>query len=206
MPEERIDPAGLKIHPLTPARWDDFEALFGSRGACAGCWCMYWRMSRSDFHLMSGEGNHTAMRALVESGETPGLLAYADGVSSTGDCPVGWVSLGPREDYPTLQRSRILRPVDDRPVWSLVCFFVDRQHRRQGVTGALIRAALAFAAEKGAGILEAYPVDPQGKPYADVFAYTGLASSFFAAGFVEVARNSPKRPILRYFLSQAAES
>lgn len=125
----------MRVLPLKSDRWGDFEELFGEKGACGGCWCMWWRIKRSEFELQKGEGNRTAMRALVDSGQVPGLLAYLDGR------PVGWCSVAPREAYPVLDRSRILKPVDDTPLWSVVCFFVARGHRRRGVSGALRDAA-----------------------------------------------------------------
>src|SRR5262245_14495751 len=127
--------AAPEVHPLTPDRWPDLEALFGERGACGGCWCMYWRLRRADFHAGKGQPNKDALRALVDAGPPPGLLAYVGGVA------VGWCAVGPRETYPGLARSRILRPVDERPVWSITCLFVDRAHRRRGLSARLLRAA-----------------------------------------------------------------
>jgi len=177
--------------PLTPERWPDFEALFGARGACAGCWCMYWRLSRSQLTAQAGDGNRLNMHALVHTGEEPGILAYA------GYQPVGWCAVGPRESFPTLGRSRILKPVDDQPVWSVVCFFVARLSRRQGLTVGLLKAAAEFAKKNGARIIEGYPVEPREGKAPDVFVFTGLARAFQQAGFVEVARRSETRPIMR---------
>jgi GNAT superfamily N-acetyltransferase len=185
---------GLTFHPVTPNRWADFERLFGPRGACGGCWCMWFRLKRSEFDAQKGEGNRQAMKAIVESGEVPGILAYA------GDEPVGWCSVGPREAFPVLERSRILKPVDEQPVWSVVCFFVAKTHRRQGLTERLLRAAIAYAGEHGARIVEGYPVDPVKPSVPDPFAYTGFISAFRKAGFVEVARRSETRPIMRYYI------
>lgn len=181
----------MEFHPLVPERWSDFEKLFGPRGACAGCWCMWWRLRRSDWNRGRGEGNRRAMRALVRSGNPPGILAYVDGV------PAGWCSIAPREEFATLERSRTLSRIDAEPVWSVVCFFVARPFRRKGLTVALLKAAAAFAGERGARIVEGYPVEPKKGTMPDAFAYTGLASAFEAAGFVEKARRSPTRPIMR---------
>ena len=182
---------GMKFHALTPGRWDDLAALFGPRGACGGCWCMWWRMTRSDFMKKKGEGNRKALKRIVKAGETPGILAYADGQ------PVGWCAVAPREAYPTLARSRVLMPVDERPVWSVTCFFVVKAFRRQGVTTRLLEAAAKFAKSRGARIIEGYPVESRKGRMPDVFAYTGLPSAFRQAGFAEVARRSPTRPIMR---------
>jgi GNAT superfamily N-acetyltransferase len=181
----------LEIHPLTPDRWGDFEDLFGQKGACGGCWCMWWRLERSEFEARKGEGNRTAMRGLVDSGHVPGLLAYLE------DRPVGWCSVAPRDDYPALDRSRILKPVDDQRVWSVVCFFVSRGHRRQGVSRALLEGAAAWVARHGGEVIEGYPVEPRKDRAPDVFVFTGLAAAFRSAGFEECARRSETRPIMR---------
>ena len=181
----------IEFHPLVPERWADFEKLFGPRGACAGCWCMWWRLRRSDWNKGRGDGNRKAMRELVRSGDSPGILAYADGV------PVGWCSVAPREEFATLERSRTLKRIDEEPVWSVVCFFIARPFRRKGLTVGLLKSAVAFAREKGARIVEGYPVAPRKGTMPDAFAYTGLVSAFEAAGFVEAARRSPTRPIMR---------
>ena len=185
---------GLEIHPLTPDRWQDLETLFGRRGACAGCWCMYWRLNRAKFSDMAGEGNRRAFQQIVDSGEVPGLVAYTEGK------PVGWISVEPRQVFPVLSRSRILKPVDEQPVWSIVCFFVARPYRRKGLTVHLLGEAVRYAAEHGAKIVEGYPVDTQTGQYPDTFAYIGTASAFRQAGFKEILRRSEKRPIMRYFI------
>jgi GNAT superfamily N-acetyltransferase len=181
----------LGFHPLTPDRWPDLEALFGERGACGGCWCMYWRLPRPEFNAQKGAGNRQAFQRLVGSGRMPGILAY------DGDVPVGWCAVEPREEYPRLARSRVLAPVDDTPVWSITCLFVRRDYRRRGVSVALLRAAVAHVKRQGGRVVEGYPVEPSGGHTADAFAYTGLASAFQQAGFAEVARGSPGRPIMR---------
>ena len=181
----------LEIHPATSDRWKDLEALFGERGACAGCWCMWWRLPRSQWTAGRGAGNRKALRRLVQRDPAPGLIAYA------GAEPVGWCALAPRADYTALQRSRVLKPVDDAPVWSVTCFFVRKDWRRRGLTRRLLAAAARFAREHGGRILEGYPTEPSQDAVADVFVFTGLASAFRAAGFEEVARRSAARPIMR---------
>ena len=193
MPARKSTPLRLTIEPVTPERWRDLETLFGERGACAGCWCMWWRLPRSKFVAQKGEGNHRALKRIVAGGEIPGLIAYHDGE------PIGWCALAPRSDYLRLAKSRILREVDEQPVWSITCFFVARPFRRRGVTKKLLEAAVAYAKKKGATILEGYSVDAKTKS-ADAFVYTGLASTFRAAGFEEVARRSPTRPVMRCYL------
>jgi GNAT superfamily N-acetyltransferase len=184
----------ITFHPLTPEHWSDFEKLFGPRGATAGCWCMYWRLTRSLFEEQQGELNRRNMKALVDSGIIPGILAYSD------DEPVGWCSIAPREEFSTLGRSRILKPVDEQPVWSVVCFFISRAYRRKGLTVKLLKAAIEYAGSNGARIIEGYPVEPKEGRAPDVFVYTGLSSAFKQVGFIEVLRRSETRPIMRYYL------
>lgn len=196
MSSETASLPALDFYPLTPERWDDLVALFGPRGACGGCWCLWWRLKHSQFEKQKGEENKRALKRIVDSGEVPGLLAYADGH------PVGWCSVAPREAFPRLGRSRILKRVDDRPVWSAVCFFVDKQFRRKGVAVRLLEAAVEHAKKHGAMVVEGYPVEPRKVSTPDAFAFTGLASAFRKAGFVEVLRRSDTRPIMRYHMAE----
>lgn len=184
----------LKVHPLTPERWGDLEQLFGPRGACGGCWCMLWRLLAAEFERGQGQGNKRALKKIVTSGGVPGLLAYRSSEV------IGWCSLGPREDFPRLGRSRILKRVDDEPVWSVTCLFIAKPYRRQGVSVELLQAAVAYAARQDTRILEGYPFEPKSEGLPGAFVWTGLASAYRDAGFVEVARRSPTRPIMRYFL------
>jgi len=131
------------------------------------------------------------MKKLVSSGVVPGILAYAGGE------PVGWCAIQPRPSYPALERSRVLSPVDDEPVWSITCFFIARPHRARGVSVELIKAAVAHARRSGVRIVEGYPVEPRKGRMPDAFAWTGLPTAFRKAGFAEVARRSPTRPIMR---------
>jgi GNAT superfamily N-acetyltransferase len=190
-----IDPT-LTFHPLTPDRWPDLETLFGPRGACAGCWDMWWRIKRSTFDAQKGDANREAFRQIVEAGSVPGLIAYE------GAQPVGWVAVEPRDAYPVLLRSHVLKPIDAEPgVWAITCFFVTRQHRRSGMTSALIRAAVDHAAAHGARIVEAYPIEPRSADAPDFYVFTGFAATFEEAGFVEAARRSETRPIMRLAVS-----
>lgn len=194
----------IEIHPVTPDHWGGMQELFGPRGACAGCWCMYWRLKRSICSQQLGEGNRLAMQALIESGEVPGLLAYArDTESDTALTPAGWVSVAPRSAFTRLKYSRILKPIDDQPVWAIVCFFVARRYRNQGLTTQLLQAAVEYARENGAHIVEGYPVEPEKKHIDPASGYKGFASAFLKAGFSEVARRSPTRPIMRYVIDHA---
>jgi GNAT superfamily N-acetyltransferase len=193
------DISDLKFPLLTPERWADLEKLFGKHGACGGCWCMWWKLSRSEFMKNKGEENRKALKRIVDSGQVPGILAYANGE------PVGWCSVAPRESFSALERSRVLRRVDDKPVWSIVCFYVAKQCRHKGLTVALSRAAINYVSERGGKMVEGYPVEPKTGRTPDPFAYTGLVSSFRKAGFVEVARRSETRPVMRYMINRNAE-
>jgi GNAT superfamily N-acetyltransferase len=184
-------PPEFRFEPLTPERWPDVVKLFGPRGACAGCWCMVWRRPRAAWERGKGSGNRDAFRRIVRTGPPPGVLAYAGGE------PVGWCAVAPREAYVQLERSRVLKRIDAEPVWSVSCLFVTRTWRRRGLSVALLRAAGDFAASQGARIVEGYPVEPSSGTVPDAFAWTGTAAAFRSAGYEEVARGSPKRPIMR---------
>jgi GNAT superfamily N-acetyltransferase len=178
------------ILPLTPDRWSDLEQLFGERGASSGCWCMWWRVAAKDWEQDAGAGNRAAFRSVVTAGPPPGLLAYFE------DTPVGWVAVAPRADYPRLNRSPKLKPVDDVPVWSVTCFYIDRLYRSTGVAGTLLAAAVDHAAAHGATAVEGYPIDPGADRAANSAAFTGVLEMFHAAGFEEIDRRGG-RPILR---------
>lgn len=188
---DRIGRHNFEYHSLTPDRWSDLEELFGARGACGGCWCMFWRLKRSEFETQKGDKNKAAFKAVVSSGEAPGILAYADGK------PIGWCAIAPRETYPALERSRVLKRIDDKPVWSIVCLFIAKPYRRKGVSVELLKAAAEYVRKRGGKIVEGYPVEPRKDEMPDVFAWTGLASAFLKAGFVECERRSETRPIMR---------
>jgi GNAT superfamily N-acetyltransferase len=184
-------PPRFETRPLTTETWSDFVKLFGPRGACGGCWCMTPRVTRAVYERDKGAGNRAAMQRLVRRGPPPGILGYLDGE------PIAWCSIEPRECFSALGRSRILAPVDDEPVWSITCLFVQKDHRRRGVSTTMLEHAVRWATRQGARIVEGYPVEPRQDPTPPVFAYTGIASAFRRAGFVEVVRRSATRPILR---------
>lgn len=181
------------FRPLTPDLWTDFEHLFGPRGACGGCWCMFWKLRGKAYDENTGEPTRQMQKSAVESGTVPGLLAFVE------DEPVGWIAVEPRSAYPKLAHSRILKPVDDADVWSITCFFVAKQARHQGLTVELLHAAVDYVRAQGGEIVEGYPTETK-KNMPAPFIYTGTASAFQKAGFVEVARRSETRPIMRYFI------
>ena len=180
----------LAIRPLTSDLWPALEDLFGTNGACNGCWCMYWRIG-SRYRKRSRALNKAAFREVVKRGPPPGLLAF------DGEVAVGWCQLTPRDAVPWLDRAWRLKRVDALPVWSLSCFYVRKGYRKRGVTSALIGAALKAARRNGAPALEAYPLDADLTPSASS---TGYVSTFARAGFETVARRVPPRPIMRHDL------
>jgi GNAT superfamily N-acetyltransferase len=182
----------FNFYPVTKENWKDFENLFGKKGACAGCWCMYWRMRRKDYDAQRGSGTKKKMRNLINSGIVPGILAY------DSDIPVGWCSVAPREDFSVLENSRVLQRIDDKPVWSVVCFFINKDYRKKGLSVELLNAAKKYVKNNSGKILEGYPVEPKAAKSPDVFVWTGLASAFRKAGFKEVIRRSETRPIMRF--------
>jgi GNAT superfamily N-acetyltransferase len=187
LPSMKID-----VQPLTRDRWKDVVELFGRRGASIprGCWCMYYRKTGAGGGVGPGQANRRAFKSLVDRGYVPGLIGYADGR------PIGWISLSPREDYPKLERSPVMKPVDDKPVWSIVCFFVDREARGKGVSEALLKGATDYARSRGARLLEAYPVDKDDPSHPD-FMWFGAKRMYDRAGFREVARRKESRPVVR---------
>lgn len=192
----------LIIQPLTPERWPDLEAIFNAKGCsiARGCWCMYYRQTGAQWSEQPEsstrtEARRSALLKLAVQGPPPGLIAYQSGT------PVGWVTLGPRSDFVRLAKSPVMKPVDDKPVWSIVCFVVPSQYRGQGVAHALLKGAITFARQNGAKLMEGYPIDKPGRSV-DGFIWHGVKSMFDAAGFGEVARRKPQRPVMRLLLAK----
>ncbi len=158
---------------------------------------MYYRVTSSEFSRSTNEQNRRALLQRINAGRTPGLIGYIDGE------PIAYVGVAPRDEFVRLQRSRILYPVDDRPVWSVVCFFIHRRHRNKGIAHEMLRAAIEYAAERGAEWIEGYPKDVSERSAGAAAAYPGVPGMFERAGFREVARRTPSgsnrpRPIMRY--------
>ena len=153
---------------------------------------MLWRITRKQFESQKGEGNKLAMKAIVDSGEVPGILAYHHTEA------IGWCAIAPRSRFSALSRSRILREIDDRTCWSIACLFIEKTYRKKGVSTGLLLAASEYAKSQGAELVEGYPVEPKSdKNIPPAFAWTGIPKAFLRAGFKEVLRRSPTRPIMR---------
>jgi GNAT superfamily N-acetyltransferase len=191
----------LDIQPLSPERLPDLASLFGQGGDPKWCWCASFRLRSLDFTKADPTENRKVLEAALdhdtEQGRAPGLIAYDEGTA------VGWVSLEPREDFERLAHSTVLAPVDDTPVWSIVCFVVGRRARGQGVAAALLDAAIDYAREQGATTLEAYPVEiDEGRRIPSANVFKGTLGMFERAGFQVVARrqaspNGIPHPIVR---------
>jgi GNAT superfamily N-acetyltransferase len=186
----------LKVRALTTDTWDDFETVMGANGGARGCWCMHWRLNMDEWMAGKGDGNRAAMRKLAARKTPPGVVAYRD------DEPVAWCGFGDRSDYPRMERSSLLKPVDDEPVVSLTCLLVKKGHRGEGLLSELITAVCDYLADNAdTRTVEAYPVDPaEGRRAGADNAMTGIASAYRAVGFTEVARPKKDRPVMRYSL------
>jgi GNAT superfamily N-acetyltransferase len=170
--------ARIECMPLTPERWRDFATLFGRNGACAGCWCMYWRLPGPEWHAGCGSSNRRRFRAVVGRGREPGVIAYVNGE------PAAWCAVAPREDFTRLERSPTRRRFDALATWSITCFFTARPHRHRGLMEVLLRAALEHARSQGAQVVEGYPAEKKsGRLGSGSAGYMGVASTFRRAGF-----------------------
>jgi GNAT superfamily N-acetyltransferase len=193
---KRATETHIEVRPLTPELWPALEDLFGKKGACNGCWCMYWRIGAA-YRKRPAEENKAEFRRIVEDGPPPGLVAFIDGQA------VGWCQLTPRDALPWLEYRSLLRRVDKLPVWSISCFYVRIGFRKRGITSALIAAALKEAKRAKSPALEAYPLDAEKTPSSSS---TGYVTTFERAGFKTVARRTPPRPIVRHDLKGIASS
>lgn len=195
-----VDPeflSQLTFEPLTTKNWGKFVQLFGERGACGNCWCMWPRLKKQDFQDgKENDGNKWSMKELVDSGKPTGILGFFE------EIPIAWCAFAPREDFLKLEKSRVHKRIDDQPVWSIPCFFIDKKFRRQGVSVQLLKEILRYAKELGIKIIEAYPTIPTQEKLPDSFAWIGLHKSFERAGFKIVDQTSKNRPMVRFYTDQ----
>lgn len=186
---------GLRFEPLTKNNWNKFVELFGVKGACGNCWCMFYRLKKADYNEgKMNDGNKNAMKQLVWSNQPTGLLGFYK------DIPIAWCAFAPREDFLKLEKSRVHKRIDDKPVWSVPCTFIAKDFRRQGVSVALLKGLIKYAKENGIKIVEAYPTIPAQEKLPDAFAWAGLYKSFERAGFEIVDETSKNRPMVRYYV------
>ena len=187
--------AELTVEPLTKSNWGKFEELFGEKGACGNCWCMFFRLPPTEFVEGKVDNvNKAKKKELVWQGKPTGILCCYEGKA------IGWCALAPRKDFPKLQKSRVHKPIDDKPVWSIPCFFIHKDFRRMGVSVAMLKGLIAYAKKSKIKILEAYPTIPTQDKWPDSFLWIGLYKSFERAGFKIVDRTSKKRPMVRYYV------
>ena len=185
----------LTFEPLTKKSWPQFVQLFGARGACGNCWCMYFRLKKDEFVAgKQDDGNKDAMKELVWAGAPTGILGMYEGQA------IAWCAFAPREEYLKLANSRVHKPIDSEKVWSITCFFVDKQFRRMGISVAMLKGIIEYARKQKIKIIEAYPTIPTKEPLPDSFAWIGLYKSFERAGFKIADRTSKNRPMVRYYL------
>lgn len=181
----------LEFHPVTIDRWPDLAAFFEQYGNPNYCWCMRWRLKSTDFKQLNSANRRNRLESLVQENIPIGVLGYHQGK------PVGWCSIAPRETYTLLERSRTLKRIDDRPTWSVVCFFVAPSMRGQGLSVKLLQAAVTYAISQGATIIEGYPVEPD-----QSYRFMGSPSAFEQVGFREVALARNGRSIVRFVVDK----
>lgn len=186
----------VAIYPLVPERWPDFEALFGKQGACYGCWCTHFRLPPAVRRENDRARNKDVIKARIEAGPPPGLLAFDDGA------PVGWMQIGPRADVPEWNNagrgSAPLDPADaaDPKVWAISCFFIRNAARGKGLTHRLVEAGIDYARSQGARVVEACPME-QSRDSRSLGLFVGSARVFDRAGFVRIAERKTGRPLMR---------
>ena len=193
------DELDLEVRQLETRGWNDLVKLFGKTGADGGCWCMYWRLSQKEYSAGDRWRNKRLLKSLIEDDKPIGLMAYL------GDEPVGWCGLSPRKDFERLERSRVFKRVDDKPVWSLVCFFIHSEHQRKGIATALLSSAVEFVSKQDAPALESYPILEWGPKVTRSTAFTGTVEMFERAGFHKVSATEARsgdqpRVIMRHDL------
>ena len=181
----------LEFDQLTSSTWKKFEAVMGEKGGCGNCWCMYFRLPYKTFQENKPDGNKKLMKQLVKKDRPQGLIA------SINNEPVGWIALAPREDYMRLANSRVFKPIDDKPVWSITCFFIKKEFRHKGLSQQLIKGAVDFAKKKKIKTLEAYPAIPYAEKVPHPFLWVGVLSPFIKQGFKIVQQHSKSRAMVR---------
>lgn len=189
-------PRTIEVIPLTPDRWPLFEALFGKQGACYGCWCTHFRLPPAIRRENDRQRNKDVMRARIEAGPPPGLLAIDDGEA------IGWMQIGPRADVPEWNNAgRVSAPLeeadrDDPAIWAISCFFVRSRARGKGLSHRLVAGGIDFARRHGARFLEACPMD-QSRDSRSIGLFVGSTRVFVRAGFSKIVERKAGRPLMR---------
>jgi GNAT superfamily N-acetyltransferase len=181
-------PPSPDFRPVTAGTWSDFEALFEAPGGPSYCWCMVWRVDARERRETRGKARKPLMRARIMAGVPVGLLAYE------GDAPVAWVSVAPRDTYHRLGGPPA---APGETIWSLACLYVPRRRRREGLARQLMEAAIDHARDRGATILEAYPIEPDSPSYR----HMGYVPMFEAAGFLHCGMAGTRRHVMRLALA-----
>lgn len=176
---------------LSVNNWTDIESLFGAKGACGGCWCMWWRLRHRDYENSKGHKNKELLKKLVNENKPLGIIAYEN------EKPIGWCSISPRKYLIRLETSRIFKPLDTVPVWSITCLYVNKDYRNKGLSGQLINWASEYAFNNGAMCIESYPILNKKKKTPDTFAFVGLKTAFEKASFKVIKQASETRCIMR---------
>jgi GNAT superfamily N-acetyltransferase len=175
----------LRVEEVTKENWGDLEKLFEGKGGPKSCWCMVWRATPEEAKRTDGRSRKSFLKRRVDAGVTVGLLAYAAGE------PVAWCSVAPKDTYRRLEKLQPAYKVEN--VWSIVCFYVRRDHRKRNVTGSLIEAAIRFAKQRGADAIEAYPVNKDSPSYR----FMGFVPVFRKLGFEEIGTAGTRRHVMR---------
>jgi len=181
----------INFKSLNEETWPNLQSLFGDKGACGGCWCMYWRLAYKDYENGKGQRNQLKFFKLIQKGLPLGILAFKE------DESIGWCSISPKRALVRLEKSRLFKTIEATPTWSITCLFINKNHRNMGLSVALIRAAAKYAFENGAVIIEAYPIIPKTTRIPAAFAWVGFINSFSKAGFEKKAQPSENRLIMQ---------
>jgi GNAT superfamily N-acetyltransferase len=187
----------LSFEPLSKLNWDKFLKLFGEKGASGNCWCMFYRLSPTEFRAgKKDDGNKNAMKDIVWNNGPSGILAFLEGEA------IAWCAFAPREDFIKLEKSKVHKRIDSKKVWSIPCFYIAKGFRKSGITVELLKGIIGYARLNGIDIIEAYPVIPTTEKLPDAFLWGGLYKSFERAGFEIVDSTSKNSPTVRYYVNK----
>ena len=181
----------ITLEPLTTKNWSAFEKLMGDKGGCGGCWCMSFRLPTAIYNENKFEGNKQLQKENIAQKKHIGLIAFVE------EEPIAWIALSPREELIKIENARSLKRIDDKPVWSIPCFFIKKEFRRMGLSSKLIAGVIDYAKTKKIKTVEAYPAIPYGTKMSDAFLWIGVLSSFEKNGFKVVRQNGKSKAMVR---------